>query len=163
MAVLIALPLSAVLALGTPVEVPDFSYAYRYQLQIETAATEETLTEAVAADLRRFFPFDSNCPVLPPVGARCDLYTIPGLPLPGTTNPVQVVEKTKTSWTFRSLPGHIEGSDRNITFTFSRSKTALELRVHASGPWTPTAAATVHLGIAHAVWQVFADRVSAAY
>lgn len=138
----------------------DLSYHYRYDLWVETAYNPEHLTSTVASRLTAYFPFDSNCTYLPQVGQRCELYSVPGFPLFGTTNPVMVVDRTPTSWTFRSMPGHTEGADRYITFRFQYGRYGYELDVEAWGPWTLSASLTVSGGAARAVWQRFADNVS---
>lgn len=135
---------------------PQLEYTYRYPLQIESTSDPALLTTMVGDDLTTYFPFDSDCTALPPVGTRCELYVIPGWPVPGTTNPVEVVHRDRTSWTFRSLPGHAEGEDRYITFDFELDA----LTVRAWGPWTPTASITVTTGAAHALWARFASNVS---
>ncbi|GAA3052083.1 hypothetical protein [Actinokineospora globicatena] len=136
----------------------DLSYAYRYPLALETDLSVEALTAAVTADFRRYFPYDSNCPSLPPVSGRCDLYS-----LAGRTNPVVVIDRTANSWTFLSLPGHSEGEGRNIVFSFERGNTGVELRARAGGPFTVTAAAKIYSGAAYAIWSLFANNVSDAY
>lgn len=139
---------------------PDLSYSYRYPLSIESVNSAPQLMAAVGRDLTGYFPFDSDCRSLPPVGARCELYAISGLPLPGTTNPVEVVERTPTSWTFVSLPGHGDGADRYFTFSFE-NRHGFALTVTSWGPWTLPASITAETGVARATWQQFADRVSA--
>ena len=148
------------LVAAQPTGPADLDYDYRYALDVETVQTAEDLTGVIAADFTRYFPFDTDCTALPPVGARCELYSIPGFPLWGTTNPVQVIDRTATSWSFRSLPGHSEGAGRHITFAFERGRDGLWLRVTAGGAWTPTAAATVYTGAARVIWGQFATKVS---
>ncbi|GAA2994837.1 hypothetical protein [Actinokineospora diospyrosa] len=160
----LALALLAVLAVAVPATASPtgLSYSYRYPLALETDISMEALTAAVSSDLRQYFPFDSNCAVLPPIGGLCYLYTPPGLPLPGTTNPVQVIDRTANSWTFLSLPGHTEGAGRSIVFSFESEPTP-ELRVRAGGPFTFPAAATIYSGAANAIWLLFATNISAAW
>ncbi|CRK55413.1 hypothetical protein [Alloactinosynnema sp. L-07] len=138
----------------------DLSYHYRYDLFVERVGSSEELAATVANRLTVYFPFDSDCRYLPHVGGRCELYSVPGLGLFGTTNPVLVVDRTPTSWTFRSLPGHVEGAGRYITFTFVRAPYGYELDVRAWGPWSLSASLTVSSGAAREVWQRFADNVS---
>ncbi|WP_026423113.1 hypothetical protein [Actinokineospora inagensis] len=160
----LAAALSTSVVLGTSVEAAAeaaLSYSYEYPLALETAQTPESLTTSVATDFRRFFPFDSDCPRLPPIGGRCDLYVLPGIPVP--SNPVQVIDRTSNSWTFQSLPGHTEGAGRTIVFSFEPSPTGLELHTRANGPYTLTAAATIYSGGAYFFWHVFADKVSQAF
>ncbi|RLK55183.1 hypothetical protein [Actinokineospora cianjurensis] len=145
--------LAAVLVLATATPAcADLSYSYRYALRLETDASAEALTAAVTADFRRLFPFDSNCPALPPVGGRCDLYSA------GQSYPVQVIDRTANSWTFLSPP-----AGRNIVFSLENGPAGIELRTRSGGPSTPTTAATIHSGTAYALWSLFANNISAAY
>jgi hypothetical protein len=115
----------------------------------------------VGANFYAYFPFSSNCTSLPPVGGQCNLYSA------GITNPVRVVERTATSFTFISLPGHAEGANRYIRFTFYKvgidPQADLRLQAQAWGPWTAAAAATIASGLAHYFWSQFAANVGAAY
>lgn len=138
----------------------DLDYHYRYDLRVETIYSPEELTWTIASRLNAYFPFFTDCSTLPPVGNKCELYSIPGLPAMGTSNPVRVIERTETSWTFVSLPGHVEGADRLITFSFHRGRYGFELDVYAWGPWTLSAALTVSSGTARNAWQIFADKIS---
>lgn len=155
--ILTAVPAAA----ETPAETSNdgLEYTYRYPLQVETVGDPFQLTSFVGDEFVSYFPFDSDCKTLPPVGTRCELYTVPGWPIPGTTNPVEVVHRSPNSWTFLSLPGHAEGADRYITFTFDQDPD-FSMTVHAWGPWTPTAALTVSTGAAEAIWGRFASNVS---
>ncbi|MBM7772487.1 hypothetical protein JOD54_002691 [Actinokineospora baliensis] len=154
-----SLALSAVMLSATALPAAaGLSYAYRYPLALETDLSVEALTESVAHNFALFFPFDSNCVELPPIGGRCDLYAFPGL-----SNPVQVIDRTDNSWTFLSLPGHTEGAGRTTVFSFERATTGMELRIRAGGPYTPTAAAAIHSGAAYATWYLFANNVSTVY
>ncbi|MGH3861316.1 hypothetical protein [Actinokineospora sp.] len=137
----------------------DLTYHYRYDLWVESAFTPEHLTSMVASRLTRYFTFDSNCSYLPPVGTQCDLYNVPGLPLLGS-NPVMVIDRSPTSWTFRSMPGHAEGAGRFITFSFVHGPYGYVLDVASWGVWTPAAELTVSSGGARAAWQRFADNIS---
>ncbi|SDD52619.1 hypothetical protein [Actinokineospora iranica] len=161
------LALVAALAMSVPgsaaAQPSGLSYNFGYSLRLETARTPESLTTAVTAELARFFPFKSNCPVLPSVGGKCDLYAIPNVAMWGAVNPVQVTERTATGWTFRTLPGHGEGSDRTITFSFDWLGSTPTMQVRGEGPYSQEVANAVFSGTAFQVWQRLADNVSAAF
>ncbi|MFI9723410.1 hypothetical protein ACIHFE_27785 [Streptomyces sp. NPDC052396] len=162
-----AAPSPAVAAPVTSVAPPrDLSYHYSYHLNINWPQSElltaTSLMGIVANDFGHLFPFGGNCTSLPAVGGVCHLMSA------GHNNPVQVVGRTPTSFTFKSLPGHAEGAGRYITFTFIRTGTsgpgiAHTLSVHAWGPWTPAAAATVSSGLARSIWQQFATNIGNAF
>ncbi|SER65993.1 hypothetical protein [Actinokineospora terrae] len=146
-----ALAAVVVLATATPA-CADLSYSYRYTLRLETDASPAVLTTAITADFGRLFPFDSNCPTLPPVGGHCDLYSA------GQSYPVQIIDRTTNSWTFLSLP-----TGRSIVFSLENGPNGVELRTRSGGLSTPTTAATIHSGTAYALWSLFANNISAAY
>ncbi|HVK23763.1 MAG TPA: hypothetical protein VM677_20605 [Actinokineospora sp.] len=138
----------------------DLSYHYRYDLMVEQVGSSEELAQTVADRLTAYFPFDTDCRHLPDIGGRCDLYSVPGINLFATTNPVLVVDRTPNSWTFRSLPGHAEGAGRYLSFTFVRAPYGYELEVSSWGPWTLQSSLTISSGTARDLWQRFADNVS---
>jgi hypothetical protein len=144
----------------------NLGYSYTYSTGMTwpqtMLQTPSSVTTAVANDFRRYFTFDSNCPKLPPVGGTCNLYFPPFI-----SNPVQVVARSSTSFTFLSLPGHAEGAGRVITFTFY--KTGLDpfgdIRLHAaaSGPYTVAADLSIQSGAAFTFWRTFATNVGRAF
>jgi hypothetical protein len=147
--------------------VENLGYDYNYttgmtwpQTQLQTPTS--VMTE-VGQNFWRYFPFSSDCTSLPPVGSTCILYAIGGV----FANPVQVVGRTATSFTFRSLPGHFEGADRFITFSFYKVGVDplgdIRLRANAWGPWTLNAYLTIQSGQAKAFWNQFAVNVGNAY
>lgn len=161
---------NAALSNAAPVAAPaqaaeDLGYNYAYSLGIpwpqSVLQTPASIMTEVAYNFAAYFPFASSCASLPAVGGRCDLYNA------GTTNPVRVVERTATSFTFVSLPGHAEGADRYIRFTFYKvgadPYADLRLQAQAWGPWTAAAAATISSGLANYFWSQFAANVGRAY
>jgi hypothetical protein len=144
----------------------NLGYSYTYSTGMtwpQTALqTPSSVATAVANDFRRYFTFDSDCPKLPPVGGVCNLYFTPFI-----ANPVQVLARSSTSFTFISLPGHAEGAGRVITFTFY--KTGFDpfgdIRLHAaaSGPYSVSADLTIRSGAAFNMWQTFATNVGRAF
>jgi hypothetical protein len=143
----------------------NLGYDYTYSLGIswpQTALqTPASIMSEVAYNFGYYFPFSSSCSQLPAVGGVCNLYNA------GTVNPVQVVERTSTSFTFMSLPGHAEGAYRYIRFTFYKVGTDpygdLRLQAYAWGPWTAAAWATINSGAANSFWSQFAANVGNAY
>jgi hypothetical protein len=143
----------------------DLGYNYTYSLGITwpqtVLQTPTSIMTEVGTNFYAYFPFSSSCTSLPPVGGRCDLYSA------GISNPVRVVERTATSFTFISLPGHAEGANRYIRFTFYKvgidPLADLRLQAQAWGPWTAAAAATITSGLAQHFWSQFAANVGAAY
>ena len=78
-----------------------------------------------------------------------------------TSNPIRVENTTATSFTFRALPGHSEGANRVITFSFSyqQSDQQLHLGVWSRGPWTLTAQGSIDSGLARNSWVTFAGNL----
>jgi hypothetical protein len=160
-----AVPANTVPAAASARVAQDLGYNYAYSLGIpwpqSVLQTPASIMTEVANNFYAYFPFASSCVSLPAVGGRCDLYNA------GTTNPVRVVERTATSFTFVSLPGHAEGADRYIRFTFYKVGTDpyadLRLQAQAWGPWTAAAAATISSGLANYFWSQFAANVGRAY
>jgi hypothetical protein len=161
-----AAPARSTLAAST-LAAEDLGYDYTYttgmtwpQTQLQTPTS--VMTE-VGSNFGRYFPFSSDCLSLPPVGSVCTLYAIGGV----FANPVQVVGRTSTSFTFKSLPGHFEGAGRFITFAFYKVGIDpfgdIRLRATASGPWTLNAYLTIQSGQAKAFWNQFAVNVGNAY
>lgn len=162
----------AMFAVGGAVAAPaqaqeNLGYDYNYstgmtwpQTQLQTPAS--VLAE-VGTNFWRYFPFSSNCTSLPAVGGQCILYAIGGV----FENPVQVIGRTSTSFTFISLPGHFEGANRVITFSFYKTGIDpfgdIRLRATASGPWTLNAFLTIQSGQAFGFWNQFAVNVGQAY
>ncbi len=128
------------------------------QTQLQSA---QSVMSEVGTNFWRYFPFGSDCLSLPGVGGVCQLY------FAGTSNPVRVVGRTATSFTFVSLPGHSEGADRYIRFTFFKAGADpfadIRLEAYAWGPWTASAAATIDSGLAYTFWGEFASNVGNAY
>jgi hypothetical protein len=163
---LLAQPAPAAAAEPAPAAVAeDLGYNYTYSLDIQwpqsVLQTPASLMTEVGTNFYAYFPFSSSCTSLPPVGGQCDLYSA------GLSNPVRVVERTATSFTFISLPGHAEGANRYIRFTFYKvgidPLADLRLQAQAWGPWTAAAAATITSGLAQYFWSQFAANVGAAY
>ncbi|HLL64283.1 MAG TPA: hypothetical protein VK453_00895 [Micromonosporaceae bacterium] len=143
----------------------NLGYEYTYSLGIpwpqSVLQTPQSITSEVTSNFAAYFPFSSDCARLPAVGGVCNLYNV------GLANPIQVVERTATSFTFMSLPGHAEGAYRYIRFTFYKVGADpfgdLRLQVSAWGPWTVAAAATISSGTANYYWSQFAANVGRAY
>ena len=80
---------------------------------------------------------------------------------------MEVVDRSPTSFTFISLPGHFEGENRYITFTFHKEGVDpfahMQMDADAWGPWTYGAWFSLETGQAEAFWREFANNVGAAY
>ncbi|MFF3313867.1 hypothetical protein [Streptomyces sp. NPDC002952] len=74
---------------------------------------------------------------------------------------MSVVDRTATSFTFKSLPGHAEGADRFIRFSFSQNPTTFELRmkVEGWGPWSAGAQASIDSGLVNQFWSSYATNI----
>jgi hypothetical protein len=60
------------------------------------------------------------------------------------------------------LPGHVEGADRKIQFTFGyqRYTNIPNLEAHSWGPWSVGAAGSISSGFANAIWGQYAQSLS---
>ncbi|MFD3330469.1 hypothetical protein [Streptomyces sp. NPDC058701] len=138
--------------------VSPYSYEYDYSLGFSLILDPASVMTAADTTFKSTFPFASDCGAwsdLPPVTdppVRCDLFFL------GTTNPVSVVDRTATSFTLKSLPGHSEGADRFIRFTFYQQPAtfALRMKVEGWGPWTLAAQASVDSGAVNKFWTDYA-------
>jgi hypothetical protein len=154
----VALLIIAVMAVGgtTLVAAPaqaapanDLEYNYTYFLASSPPTTPQAVTRMALDDFDSFFPFQ-GCPNVVAAGTICPLEG------PNGNNPIRVEAADATSFTFRSLPGHVEGADRMIKFTFFMNGSEMDLNVHSWGPWTAGAVASINGGVAAATWQAFA-------
>ncbi|MGQ4363569.1 hypothetical protein [Streptomyces sp. SAS_272] len=134
------------------------SYEYDYSLGSSFFYTGESVMSGAARTFLSTFPVPANCgsySQLPPAQTppvRCNLSVGP------LWNPIAVVSRTTTSFGFLSLPGHAEGADRNIRFTFYRTPTfELRMRVEGWGPWTLGAATSISTGVVNTMWQTYAN------
>ncbi|MEU1280287.1 hypothetical protein [Streptomyces sp. NPDC005805] len=143
-----------------PVDSP-LSYEYNYTIGFSPFYTPQMIMNGADAHFKDTFPFPSNCAPfndLPPVHSptySCDLYFL------GTTNPVAIVNRTPTSFTFKSLPGHSEGAGRYIRFTFSSgSMWTHQMKVEGWGPWTLAAATSIQTGAVNGFWTTYAKNLN---
>lgn len=103
-----------------------------------------------------YFTF-SGCGTQLIVGMSCTLDT--GVPFVGA--PIKVVGIGETSFTFLSLPGHPEGADRLITFSFGTdSDGQTEMTVWSRGPGSLGASLTIATGIAFLFWHTYFDKLN---
>jgi hypothetical protein len=148
---------------GTAQAVPanDLEYTYFYDLTGPNPPTTPQAVLRMAVDnFDAYFPFQ-GCPNIIGPGAICPLQG-PSLPGYGGLQPIRVEAVNATSFTFRALPGHAEGADRMIQFTFGtqRYTTNLNLEVHAWGPWSPGAAFSIASGFANGIWGQYAQSLA---
>lgn len=146
----------ASLAVANPALAAGYGYDYTYSLKGTGGAawkpqskSGQAMFSYVKPRLARLFPLGGmvNSPT---VGKRLNLYA---LATPWVKNPVQVTAVGSLSFQLKSLPGHLEGANNYITFSFSGT----QLRVRATGPkavdppkgWIP-----------YPLWYLFANTIA---
>lgn len=103
-------------------------------------------------------PVGNNCPARLEVGVRCDLAT-------GGLGNIEIVAIGSRHLQIRSLPGHVEGAGRDITFTFDKYEgQGVDLNIHAWGPVGPTLATqgqryANEVGVVTPMWQRLGDNI----
>ncbi len=122
-----------------------YSYRLKYPLYSKEdrakALSNKALFQYVSNNLHRLFPIPgmvSN----PTVGQEIDLYG----------NPVVVTQVTSNSFSLRSLPGHAEGADNLITFSFRNGY----IWIRAQGP---KAGEYPEKLVPYILWPIFASRI----
>ena len=147
----------ALWATGTNHSSQDLQYAYGYVLAYPPQPGSKPVARMAERNFSAYFPF-SGCGSVLSVGQVCTL----GGDAPGG-GPIRVVAVTPTSFTFVALPGHPEGANRLITFTFVTDSLTkrLYLTVWARGRWTAVAEATRDAGTANGFWQEYASNLAA--
>jgi hypothetical protein len=135
----------------------DLSYNYGYVLSYPPAPSPQAMLRMAVSHFSAYFPFQ-GCGQVLKVGQVCNLIG------PNGNNPIRVVAIGPTSFTFLSLPGHFEGPNRTIVFSFIEqlqpiATHRLFLNVHASGPSSPGAVTSVATGQAHGTWQDYATNL----
>jgi hypothetical protein len=132
----------------------DMEYDYSYTLSTASALPPQPVLRMAVRNFGAYFPF-SGCPSVIQPGDICPLHG------PNGNNPIRVESITATSFTFRSLPGHLEGADRLIKFSFVQEGAGgpLFLEVHASGPASAGAAESIVSGAAKLTWGLYADKL----
>jgi hypothetical protein len=135
----------------------DLQYAYAYVLAYPPQPGSKPVAKMANRNFSAYFPF-SGCGSVLSVGQVCTL----GGGAPGG-GPIRIIGLTPASFTFVSLPGHPEGANRLITFTFVTDSLTkrLYLTVWARGVWTAVAEATRDSGTANGIWQQYADNLAA--
>jgi len=135
----------------------DLTYNYGYVLSYPPAPSPQATLHMAVTRFSTYFPFQ-GCGQVLKAGQVCNLVG------PNGNNPIRVVAIGPTSFTFLSLPGHFEGPNRTIVFSFIEqlqpiATHRLFLNVHASGPSSPGAVASVATGQAHGTWQQYATNL----
>ncbi|MGW7428804.1 hypothetical protein ACWGIN_04560 [Streptomyces sp. NPDC054861] len=138
------------------------SYEYSYSLGTSFFYSPESVMAGAASKFVDTFPFEVDCgqfAQLPPKHEppyKCNLPTGPFL------NPLAVTDRTATTFQFTSLPGHAEGPDRKIRFSFSKtSDQDIRLNVEGWGPFTAEAAGSIQSGAVKQMWQSYANNLKA--
>lgn len=139
---------------------PSGDYGYHYQYPIGFGLSGHRILSWVVSNFNWAFPFE-GCPNRIKVGDVCDLDHIA---------PVRVTAIWPKTFQVYSLPGHPEGPDKHINFTFYGNSDRYwyrdDLDVTAWGPnnnfcksnWV---CALGNETFAYVIWQVFADNVAA--
>jgi RHS repeat-associated protein len=134
-----------------------YGYEYTYDISSVPYSPEDVLNE-VTHNFSEYFPF-KGCGSVLTVGLECTLKYGP------TGNPIRVESMTATSFTFRSLPGHDEGANKLITFSFWENDGNLQLSVCASGGnswWQKVPfSRRGNRGFANRKWGQFAESIEA--
>ena len=135
-----------------------FQDGYTYQYTIPGPGGRTTPTDALSYLSQHFgsaFWFASDCPELQ-VGETCYLKLAEIIP-----SPVRIIAVGSTSFEFESLPGHLEGPWRYITFSFSSDSSGqLQMSVDAQGPATVGSQATIQSRFAQANWYLFSQKLA---
>ncbi|WP_405720827.1 DNRLRE domain-containing protein [Streptomyces sp. NBC_01537] len=109
-----------------PVSCTDLSGAYSYSFTYDIGYYFSSTSTVFRWIRTHFWVFPlSGCGATLSYGERCNLAYGKG--------PVRVIALGSTSWTFLSLPGHVEGSGKHIRFSFSKSWGMLKMTVKAWG------------------------------
>jgi len=149
--------IAAVVALAapTPADAAGSWLEYRYDYALGYAQPSPGVVARMA--MRNFSAYFT----FPGCGSEIHAGKICDLQFATTSNPIRVENTTTTSFTFRALPGHSEGANRVITFSFSyqQSDQQLHLGVWSRGPWTLTAQGSIDSGLARNSWVTFAGNL----
>lgn len=136
------------------------SYHYGYQFDTKEGWTEEQIMSEVQQNFNKYFTFTGDKGQLVE-GADINLKG----PL-GEDEPVRVTEITPNSFSFVSLPGHMEGPGRVIKFSVVPAEASpvpgrlnWEMRVAASGPLSLGSLVPGASWGNKAIWQVFANNL----
>lgn len=132
----------------------DYEYTYVYTLAYPPQPGPQAILRMAMRNFSAYFPF-SGCPSAIQPGDICPLQG------PNGNDPIRVESATATSFTFRALPGHAEGADRMITFSFyvDSLTNRLYMKVHAWGPSSAGAIFSVVSGFANGIWQQYATNL----
>jgi RHS repeat-associated protein len=136
----------------------DYHYEASYSLE-PVPFTPAEINREVTTYFSEYFPF-KGCGNELKEGADCQLRFGP------SRNDIRVEDVTDTSFTFRSMPGHDEGPDKLITFSFGYSNDGeLQLTVCADGPTTwwqsIPGIGNGNAAFAKHQWQSFANNIRA--
>lgn len=148
-----------------PAQLPTPQDGYgRYHLIFNLGGTPRyraiDILPSINTDFDRWFPY-RGCGKRIAVGTVCTLDT------PFGTAPVKVIALTDDGFALRSLPGHFEGPDRIIRFTFYTADMIGHLThktMHVDA-WGPVSGMSLGgplngPGASVAAWQPFADTIN---
>lgn len=131
-----------------------YSYSFHYWLTWKPWVSAATVASRLVRYFGLIFPIPSNCGSLW-LGRVCRL---------AGAGPVKVIGLWSTGFTFMSMPGHVEGPYKTITFYLSRSYGNHHLGVRADGANTTrcqrsTSCRRANYAAAYATWQYLAFRL----
>ncbi len=128
-------------------ETNGMEYDETYIFPDNPAPDPKALLKMLIDNFNKYFPFPSGCGTLV-VGEICVLKAFAFFDAP-----VKVVAITATSFTLISLPGHPEGANRLITFSFGRTTDGQTyLDVWSRGPGSWGAFGTIATGLDYEIW-----------
>jgi hypothetical protein len=143
---------------------PALAYGYHYDYLVANSnISADTVFRYVDSNFRDVFPAllpPSDCPRHLVAGENCDLVGVDG------KGNIHVEDVGSRNFTVRSRPGHIEGANKLINFTFYNQGNQVRLRVDASGEdnlWQSIPfAKRFNRGTVDALWHSFATNVGKA-
>ena len=100
-----------------------YGYRYSYNLAWAPWRAVSSVVKWIQQNFSKVWPLPSTCKSLK-LGATCYF----------AGNPVRVIQMRAWGWMFLSLPGHVEGKDKKINFSFNRHLGVHKMTVTAWGP-----------------------------
>lgn len=132
-----------------------YSYNYTYYLGWNPFISSKRVMRMIKKHFKTVFVIPTNCKTLSK-GKVCNL---------AGAGPVRVQDIWTNGWRFESLPGHVEGAGKLITFGLFRKGGRHYLNVIASGPNTTwcnknAACRAANYATAWALWKALARKIS---
>ncbi|MFF8848312.1 hypothetical protein ACF08N_37670 [Streptomyces sp. NPDC015127] len=136
------------------------SYEYDYSLGMSFFYDAEMVANGADTHFYDTFPFEEHCGSFGNLPPEHNPPFTCYLNVAGLMNPIAVTDRTPTSFTFKSLPGHVEGAGRYIRFTFHRTST-FDIRMHVEswGPWNFNAWSSINSGAVNGIWATYSNNL----